>query len=63
MLARKDWAGARRELTLANRQDPFDPEIHAGLALALDALGDPGSASRERRFAEILTAGKGPPTP
>jgi tetratricopeptide (TPR) repeat protein len=63
MLARKDWAGARQQLTLANRQDPFDPEIHAGLALALDALGDPGTASRERRFAEILTAGKGPPTP
>jgi tetratricopeptide (TPR) repeat protein len=54
-LARQNWAGAREQLTLANRQDPFDPEIHAGLALALEPLGDPGGASRERRFAEILT--------
>lgn len=54
LLARKDFAGARRQLSLANRQDPFDPEIHVGLALAFDALGDPASASRERRFAEIL---------
>ena len=53
-LERQDWAGAREQLTLANRQDPFDPEIHAGLALALEPLGDPGGASRERRFAEIL---------
>ncbi len=41
-------------LLLANRQDPFDPEIHAGLARALTALGDPGGASREERFARIL---------
>jgi predicted Zn-dependent protease len=54
-LAAQDWAGAREQLTLANRQDPFDPEIHAGLAQALEPLGDPGGASRERRFAEILT--------
>ncbi len=53
-LEKKDYAGAREQLTLANRRDPFDPEIHAGLALALEPLGDPGSASRERRFAEIL---------
>jgi tetratricopeptide (TPR) repeat protein len=53
---RKDHAGVREQLTQANRQDPFDPEIHAGLALALEALGDPGGASRERRFAEILSA-------
>jgi len=62
-LERKDWAGARQQLTLANRQDPFDAEIHAGLALALDALGDPGSASRERRFAEILATPRGTATP
>ena len=40
---------------LANREDPFDPEIHAGLAKALAALGDPAGASREERFARILT--------
>jgi uncharacterized protein HemY len=54
LLGRQEYARAREQFTLANRQDPFDPEIHAGLALALDALGDPGTASRERRFAEIL---------
>ena len=63
LLARKDFAGAREQLTLANRQDPFDAEIHAGLALAQEALGDPAAASRERRFAEILDSRKGHPTP
>jgi tetratricopeptide (TPR) repeat protein len=51
---RQDWARAREHLLLANRQDPFDPEIHAGLAKALAAVGDPGGASREERFARIL---------
>jgi tetratricopeptide (TPR) repeat protein len=51
---REDWGRARDHLLLANRQDPFDPEIHAGLATALQKLGDPGGASREERFARIL---------
>jgi Flp pilus assembly protein TadD len=51
---REAWAKAKEHLLLANRQDPFDPEIHAGLARALAALGDPGGASREERFARIL---------
>jgi len=69
LIERKDHAGAQAHLVEANRQDPFDPEIHAGLALAAEALGDPGSASRERRFAEILSAPRvgpgpaGPPAP
>ena len=54
LVARKEYAAARTHLVLANRQDPFDPEIHAGLATALKALRDPGGASREKRFAEIL---------
>jgi len=54
LVERKAWAEARQHLVMANRQDPFDPEIHAGLAQAAEALGDPGGASRERRFAEIL---------
>jgi tetratricopeptide (TPR) repeat protein len=54
LLERKAHVAARLHLVEANRQDPFDPEIHAGLALAAEALGDPGGASRERRFAEIL---------
>jgi tetratricopeptide (TPR) repeat protein len=61
-LERKEFAGARQQLTLANRQDPFDPEIHAGLAQAFEALGDAASASRERRFAEILQS-RGHATP
>ena len=56
LLARRsEWAKARDHLLLANREDPFDPEIHAGLAKALSALGDPGGASREERFARILS--------
>jgi len=55
LVRREEWARARDHLLLANRQDPFDPEIHAGLAKALAALGDPGGASREERFARILS--------
>jgi tetratricopeptide (TPR) repeat protein len=51
---REDWPRARDHLLLANQHDPFDPEIHAGLAKALAALADPGGASREERFARIL---------
>ncbi len=55
LVRRQQWASARDHLLLANRQDPLDPEIHAGLAKALAALGDPGGASREERFARILS--------
>jgi tetratricopeptide (TPR) repeat protein len=51
---------ARDHLLAANRQDPFDPEIHAGLAKVLETLGDPGGSSREARFARILTGKEGP---
>jgi tetratricopeptide (TPR) repeat protein len=54
LVRRQDFAGARDHLLVANRHDPFDPEIHAGLAKALTSLGDPGGASREERFARIL---------
>jgi tetratricopeptide (TPR) repeat protein len=53
-LKKKDFTAARDQLILANREDPFDPEIHAGLAKALTELGDPTGASREERFAQIL---------
>ncbi len=59
-LKRKRWADARAELLLANRIDPFDPEIHAGLSKALEALGDAGGASRERRFAQMLIGHEAP---
>jgi tetratricopeptide (TPR) repeat protein len=62
LLKRGAFPAARDQLVLANRQDPFDPEIHAGLAKALAALGDPAGASREERFAQILT-GSGPNHP
>jgi uncharacterized protein HemY len=54
LTSRQDWARVRDHLLVANRQDPFDPEIHMGLARALAALGDAGGASREERFARIL---------
>jgi len=59
-LMRQDWGGARESFLLANRTDPFDPEIHAGLARAAEALGDETTASREKRFAAILTGGSHP---
>ncbi|HEX9051325.1 MAG TPA: tetratricopeptide repeat protein [Anaeromyxobacter sp.] len=55
LVRRQEWAKARDHLVRANREDPFDPEIHAGLSRALAALGDPGGASREERFARILS--------
>jgi tetratricopeptide (TPR) repeat protein len=54
LVKRQEFGPARDHLLVANRHDPFDPEIHAGLARALGALGDPGGASREERFARIL---------
>ena len=54
-LKRQDWAGAREAFLLANRVDPFDPEIHAGLALAAEGNADAATASRERRFAQMLS--------
>jgi len=59
-IAREDWAAARESFLLANRTDPFDPEIHAGLARAAEALGDATTASREKRFAAILTGSAHP---
>ena len=53
-LRHSQWGNARDAFLQANQVDPFDPEIHAGLAQALDALGDAAGASREKRFAEIL---------
>jgi tetratricopeptide (TPR) repeat protein len=52
---------ARDHLLAANRQDPFDPEIHAGLARILASLGDKAGAERETRFTRILTGQETPP--
>ncbi len=52
---RKAWPKAKEELLLANRTDPFDPEIHDGLATVLEAMGDSAGASREQRFGLILS--------
>jgi hypothetical protein len=51
---REDWKGVKEHLVVANRHDPFDPEIHAGLAKALAVLGDKNGASREEAFGRIL---------
>jgi tetratricopeptide (TPR) repeat protein len=49
-----DHAAARDAYAAAIRVDPFDAEVHAGLAAALEALGDATGASRERRIAGML---------
>jgi tetratricopeptide (TPR) repeat protein len=54
-LKEQKWSAAVEAMLGANRIDPFDPEIHAGLAQAYQALGKGDLASRERRFAEILS--------
>ena len=53
-LKAKQWEKARESFLLANRVDPFDPEIHAGLAKAAEGLGDAAMAERERKFTRIL---------
>jgi len=67
-LRRQEWRKAAEEFLLANRVDPFDPEIHAGLGQAFRTLGDDKTASREEQFARILygheaAAGGGPSGP
>ena len=51
---RKAWPEARRRLLLANAVDPFDPEIHAGLATVYEATGDAALAEREKKFTHLL---------
>jgi tetratricopeptide (TPR) repeat protein len=58
-LRAQQWEKAREHMLLANRVNPFDPEIHAGLAKAAEALGDAKTAERERRFTRILVGGHG----
>jgi len=48
------WPAARDAFAASIRVDPFDPEVHAGLAAALEALGDATGASREKRVTEML---------
>jgi tetratricopeptide (TPR) repeat protein len=54
-LKKQQWARARDAFLLANRTDPFDPEIHAGLARAFEALGEKKLSEREQRFAGLLS--------
>lgn len=54
-LKQQKWTAAVEAMLRANRVDPFDPEIHAGLTQAYQALGNTELASRERRFMEILS--------
>ena len=55
LVERGQPAAARDHLLAANRQDPFDPEIHAGLAAVHEATGDAAAAERENKFARLLS--------
>jgi tetratricopeptide (TPR) repeat protein len=55
---RQEWPQARDSFLLANRTDPFDPEIHAGLALAHEGLAEPELAAREKKLAQLLAHGE-----
>ena len=54
---RQDWAGARDQPPPRQPQDPFDPEIHAGLAAPLEALGD-GRPPRARSASRPILIGE-----
>ncbi len=49
-----EHADARDHLLEAARINPFDPEVHALLAAAYDALGDKDTATREREYAALV---------
>lgn len=51
---RGEFAAARDAYAAALRVNPFDAEVHAGLAFALEKLGDATGASREKRVTEML---------
>jgi tetratricopeptide (TPR) repeat protein len=50
-----DFEQARVALEESVQINPFNPEIHAGLAEAYAALGDPAGAEKERAIARKLT--------
>ncbi|RJQ49001.1 MAG: hypothetical protein C4530_23795, partial [Desulfobacteraceae bacterium] len=56
-LKRKDPAGARAAFEEAVQINPFNPEVHAGLAEAIAMLGDPVTAAKEREIANRLKKG------
>ncbi len=53
-LSQKRWAEARAELLKANAVDPFDPEIHVGLAKADHELGDQAAYQVETHAVSLL---------
>ena len=55
-LATGNVEGARRDLELGIRLNPFDPETHGLLAEALTRLGETGAAERERRHHRLVAA-------
>lgn len=50
-----EWAQARDYLREAARINPFDPEIHAGLAEAYEKLGEADEAERFRALAGLVS--------
>ncbi|MEW5847305.1 MAG: tetratricopeptide repeat protein [Myxococcota bacterium] len=51
---RAEWKQAAQSYLMANRQNPFNPEIHAALADIYSRLGDKELAQREARAFHIL---------
>jgi tetratricopeptide (TPR) repeat protein len=51
----ESWDAARTHLELANRVDPFDPEIHASLRRIAEKTGDAALKAREESALRILS--------
>jgi len=49
-----DFPKAREAFGEAIQINPFDPEVHAGMANALERLGDPSGAGKEREISKRL---------
>jgi tetratricopeptide (TPR) repeat protein len=58
LLGRGKAAEAKHHFLVANRRDPFDPEIHAGLLRVAQETKDAGLEARERDVLKILAGDK-----
>jgi cytochrome c-type biogenesis protein CcmH/NrfG len=50
----KDFKRARGAFEESLQINPFDPEVHLGLAQACEMLGDPADAAKAREVANKL---------
>src|SRR5258708_2208994 len=48
LIKKKDWKGALEDFAQSNALNPFNPEIHKGLAMAYEMMGNQRQADFEK---------------